>query len=236
MRSPVVGLPTYPPDAHGRYYLASEYVRAVHRAGGVPILFPPVGDHSSDWLDRIDALLVPGGGDVDPLLYGETAHEAVYGVNPTRDATEIALVRAALDRNIPTLLICRGMQLLNVALGGTLHQHVPEAFGDAVPHRAPERRATAHKVRIEPGTRLSSILGVSETEVVSFHHQAVRDLAPSLKPSAYAPDGLLEACEVPGRWFVAVQWHPEESAEQDAVQRRLFEGLIAAAGRQRAAA
>ena len=236
-RGPVIGMTTYPPDPRGRYHLADEYLDAVHRAGGIPILFPPVGDHARERLDRVDALVLPGGGDIDPVLYGETPHEATYGVNPARDAVEISLVRAALEREIPLLLICRGMQVLNVALGGTLHQHVPEAFGEAVLHRAPERQAVPHTVRIEPGTRLAAILDPHEIEVVSFHHQAVRNLAPGLKASAYAPDGLLEACEVPGRWAIAVQWHPELSAEHDRIQRRLFEALVEeAVARQHATA
>lgn len=236
-RQPSIGIPTYPPGADGRFFLATEYVHAVHRAGGLPILFPPVADHAAQWLDHVDALLVPGGGDVDPARYGAPRGEMVYGVNPLRDTVELALVRAAFERRVPMLLICRGMQVLNVALGGTLHAHIPDAFGESTVHRGPERAPTTHDVHVVSGTRLARILGTDTVPVTSLHHQAVDRLAPGLRPGAYAPDGVMEACEAPDRWVVAVQWHPECTADQDPVQRRLFEALIGeAAGRTRAAA
>lgn len=231
-RAICVGLTSYPPNDQGRYFLALDYVQAVHRAGAIPILFPPIGDHAQAWLDRVDALVMPGGGDVDPLLYGAEPHPLSMGVNPARDVVELALLRAAWQRRMPMLLICRGMQLLNVALGGTLHQHVPDRYGDRVAHRDPERKPVPHSVRVEPGTRLHRIVGTAETRVASLHHQAVDVLAPGLRPAAYAADGLLEACEAVDRWAVAVQWHPEATAEHDADQRSLFDALVAeAAGR-----
>ncbi len=225
-RQPCIGVTAYPPNEAGRYHLAAEYAQAVHRAGGVPILFPPVGDHAQAWLDRIDALILPGGGDVDPQLYGATPHVRSYAVNPTRDAVELALVRGAWQRRLPMLLICRGMQVLNVALGGTLHQHVPDRYGEAVTHRGLERTAVPHSVGIVPGTRLHRIVGKTEITVSSLHHQAVDALAPGLAPSAHAADGLIEACEATDRWVIAVQWHPEATAEQDGDQRTLFDALV----------
>lgn len=228
-RQPCIGVTAYPPNEAGRYHLAADYVQAVHRAGGVPVLFPPVGDHAQAWLDRVDGLILPGGGDIDPLLYGATPHALSYAVNPTRDLVELALVRGAWQRQLPVLMICRGMQLLNVALGGTLHQHVPDHYGETVTHRGPERTAAPHSISVVPGTRLHGIVGKTEINVSSLHHQAVDTLAPGLRPSAHAVDGLIEACEATDRWVIAVQWHPEATAGQDGDQQTLFDALVAEA-------
>ena len=232
MSQPQIGLTTYAlnPDAH--YELPASYLQCVYRAGGAPVLLAPV-DHgrlASGWMKHLDALVLTGGYDLDPALYGEKPHPTVDHVDPGRDASEMALTRYALEHGIPLLAICRGLQLLNVALGGTLYQHLIEDIGERVAHRAPNHRDTHHPVRIEHSSRLQEILGVDEADGVSWHHQGIKTLAPELRPVAYAADGLVEAAELPEHpWCVGVQWHPEMSAADDPVQQRLFDALVSAA-------
>lgn len=228
--APLIGLTTYGRNAQGRYELPAAYSWAVYRAGGVPALVPPVGNLARTWLDRLDALILTGGGDLDPALYDGDRHDTVYNIDPERDAAEMALARAVLERELPVLAICRGLQVLNVAMGGTLHPHLPDVMGDRVDHRLPPRDPTLHKVRLEPDSRLARLLGVTETEGVSWHHQGIRNLADGLVATAYAPDELVEAVELPDHpWLIGVQWHPEMSAERDPVQQRLFDELVSAA-------
>jgi len=234
MHTPLIGLTTYGRNEAGRHELPAEYSESVYRADAVPVLLPPVdGDKLAEaWLDRLDGVILTGGGDLDPALYEGEAHPTVYNLDPARDASELAVARAALKRTLPVLAICRGLQVLNILLGGTLHEHLPDAIGEDVTHRVPPRNPTRHKVRVQPGTRLREILGVSEADGVSWHHQGVRTLGKGLKPTAYAADGLIEAAELPEHpWCVAVQWHPEMSAAEDPVQQRLFDALARAAAR-----
>ena len=175
----------------------------------------------------LKGLILPGGGDMDPACYGGCQHETIYMVDPERDALEIALVRAAHDRRMPLLGICRGTQVINVALGGTLVEHLPEVVGDQVPHRLPPRKPTEHTVRVKPESRLAAILGETEFVCASWHHQAIRDVAPGLEVVAHAPDGTIEAVEMTGHpWLIAVQWHPEMTAFQDRIQQRLFDEFV----------
>ena len=155
-------------------------------------------------------------------------HEANYGISKERDGFELGLARAALARpDLPVLCICRGMQLLNVALGGDLVSHIPDQFGDAVAHRHPELRAVVHPVHIDPKSRLAAILGATELSVHSVHHQAVGRLGDGLRAAAWSPDGVIEAVESDRHGFlIGLQWHPELAALDDARQRRLFEELI----------
>jgi putative glutamine amidotransferase len=228
MTRPVIGLTTYGEQARFGLLdtlaaaLPMAYVRAVHEAGGRAVLIPPV-DGGTDVLESLDGLVLTGGGDVDPGRYGEPPHEATHG-RPARDAAELPLLRAALDADLPVLGICRGMQLMAVAAGGRLHQHLPDVLGDTR-HR-PGIRVTMgeHTVRLAPGSRCAAILGESLT-VNSFHHQGVADPG-TLTPVGWCPDdGLIEAVEDPGRSFaLGVQWHVEETPD-----RRLFEALVKAA-------
>lgn len=232
MYTPLIGLTTYGRNEAGRHELPAEYSESVFRAGAVPVLLPPVnGDAlATAWLERLDAVVLTGGGDLDPALYGGNSHPTVYNLDPARDASELAVTRAALKATVPVLAICRGLQVLNVVLGGTLYEHLPDIVGEQVVHRVPPRNPTRHSIRVEAGTRLAEILGVSEAEGVSWHHQGVRSLGEGLKPTAYASDGVIEAAELPDHpWFIAVQWHPEMSASEDPVQQRLFDALTEAA-------
>lgn len=247
---PRVGITPSPSEdqlSHGtfmRYAMAAPYVDAVIAAGGVPIVLPPQDGHSSELLDTIDALLLSGGGDVAPDLFGEEhVHPATYGVSPLRDRFEIDLVRGAIERDLPVLGICRGIQVLNVALGGTLIQHLlDQRRSSDLVHRqndaglAPD--AIGHEVTITPESLLSRVVdGVTTLGVNSFHHQAIRDLAPSLHPIAFAPDGVIEGVELPDRTFMlGVQWHPELMFVLHPEQLQPFAALVHAAEARRLSA
>jgi putative glutamine amidotransferase len=215
-----------------------DYVRAVEGAGGLPLLLAPgAPEDAAEILDHVDALLLTGGADVDPALYGAARHPAVGRVLPERDAFEIALAREALDRDLPLLAICRGQQVLNVATGGTLVQDLPSEWPGASAHDPDvERWQTCHDVEILPGTRLRGILGTERVAVNSFHHQAVRDLGRGLILSALSPaDRVVEGVEMPDRRFVlGVQWHPESFWDRRPSFQPLFESLVSAARKGRA--
>lgn len=230
---PVIGLTTYLDRARTGVwdvtagFLPASYVRGVTMAGGVALLLPPqpVGPGVADLvLGRLDALVITGGNDVDPAAYGEPAHPDTDEPIPARDAWEFALLRAAVRRGLPVLGICRGAQVLNVAYGGTLHQHLPDVLGHHG-HRAGNAVYTSLAVRTVPGTRLAGLLGES-AEVRCYHHQAVAKVGAGLKVSAWDADGVVEALEAPGEHFVlAVQWHPEECLGD----LRLFSAIVEAA-------
>ena len=228
MDRPVVGITTYVTQARWSYWeleaalIPFDYVRKVEQAGGRALLVPPTVDGVEETLDAIDAVVFTGGSDLDPEFYGEQAQPETIGVVRMRDEAELALLRAALERDMPVLGICRGIQVLNVGLGGDLDQHLEGHRHD------PPGEFLAHDVAIEPNTRLAEMLG-ERTTVMSHHHQGIKRLAPGLVETARADDGLLEAVEAPDRRFtVGVLWHPE--AGQDA---RLFETLVAEAARYR---
>ena len=229
MTRPLIGISSYGRAGQRQTFsLPCEYVDVVRLAGGVPIVLPAVEGDIPEALEVIDALILPGGGDVDPAHYGGVRHEANYGISPERDGFELALARAALARpDLPILCICRGMQLLNVALGGDLVSHIPDHYGEKVAHRHPELKPVVHPVRIDPQSRLGNILGATDLTVQSVHHQAVGRLGTGLRAVAWSPDGVIEAVESANhRFLMAVQWHPELGALGDERQRRLFEALV----------
>jgi len=225
---PIIGLTTYPPGPGYGHHTPDAYIRGVVRAGGVPVQLPHIGPEMvDDWLDAIDGVVLIGGGDINPSHYNGGNHPEIYNLDPQRDSTELALTHAVIERRVPTLAICRGLQLVNTALGGSLHLHLPDAVGNSVIHRAVPREPVPHSITIAPDSFLASLLGVTETETASWHHQAINRLAPSLVPVAWAPDGVVEAVELPGRpELIAVQWHPELTAERDKQQQALFDALI----------
>lgn len=227
---PRIGITTYGRDRGNSFSLPAEYVDAVRRAGGTAFLLPPSVDDVGAWLDAVDGFVLAGGGDVDPARYGGSPHETVYMVDAERDGAELALARLLIEDRRPTLAICRGAQVVNVALGGTLHTHVPDAFGDATAHRLPPRDPTSHRVRVDPESRLAGLLGETEFESASWHHQAVDRPGSGLAVVAQAPDGVIEALESRTHpWLFGVQWHPELTAAKDPVQQRLFDALVGAA-------
>ncbi|MDQ3699469.1 MAG: gamma-glutamyl-gamma-aminobutyrate hydrolase family protein [Chloroflexota bacterium] len=217
------------------------YLAAIRAAGGTPVVLVP-GDSAAEidhLLETVDGLLFTGGQDVDPLHFGEAVFNDTVSLEPDRDAFELPLARAAVARDVPTLAICRGCQVLNVALGGSLWQDLPAQRPAGLLHRqrAP-RDATTHAVHVSSGSLLGSVLGASATELHTntFHHQAARDLPDALVAVAYAPDGTIEALEAPACTFmVGVQWHPEHLAAGRPEHHRLFRALVDAAARAPAA-
>lgn len=213
-----------------------DYVESIRRAGGEPRTIDRAADQPADVVSWARGILLTGGGDVDPARYGETAHPAVAGVDGERDEYEIDLVRRAIDADLPILAICRGLQVLNVALGGSLLQDLPSQVTGALGHVVPTPLyGIAHDVWVVRTSVLASLmrddLGAGDTLAVnSRHHQGVSRLASGLEVSATAPDGVVEALERPGtRFCVAVQWHPENFWRTGEF-RPLFEGFVAAAG------
>jgi putative glutamine amidotransferase len=228
---PLIGITTYARDEGNKVTLPSEYIDAVRRAGGCAVLLPP-GERNLDIvLARLDGLIIAGGGDIDPARYGGDHHTAVYMIDTERDEMELELARRVIDSGMPTLCICRGSQILNVALGGTLHVHLPDVVGEQVHHRAPPREPTPHPVQIDDQSRLAELIGRTEREPMSWHHQAICNVAPQLQVVARAPDDVVEAIEYPDHpWLIGVQWHPELTAADDPAQQNLFDGLVRAAG------
>lgn len=225
----------------------TDYVHAVESAGGHARVFS-THDPSSDAdipagmdlttglapddlspLDDAVALLLPGGGDIDPAFYGRKAHSQTHGVNRRRDRFEMSLLKAALQRDLPVLAVCRGMQLLNVVLGGTLEQHLADDPDRLEHYRDRPRAEHAHPVDIQPGSMMAAIFETSEMQVNSHHHQGLDIVAPQLRHVAWAPDGVLEAVEsLEHTWVVGVQWHPEVMASLEARQLKIFERLVQA--------
>jgi putative glutamine amidotransferase len=232
---PLIGITTSARDERGRFYLAAAYVEAVRRAGGLPVLLPHGEPHLAELAAKLDGVILSGGGDVEPSLYGGQPHETIYMVDLERDRTEIELAQRLVKWETPILSICRGIQVLNVALGGTLVEHLPDEVGEEISHRGQPPRAVQHEVIIDPEAHLARVVGQDRVTVASWHHQSVRQAAPGLRVVAKAPDGTIEAVEAPDHpWLIGVQWHPELTAIEDPSQQRLFDGLVEAAARRMA--
>lgn len=214
----------------------NDYLESVRLSGGEPWLLDPARDSATAILDGAAGILLTGGGDVDPRYYGEAPHPAFYRAEPGRDELELELAIRAIERDIPLFCICRGMQALNVALGGTLVQDIPTAIPNAIEHKVAEPTgAAAHLVDIAPGSRLATLLRPGDARpscgVNTRHHQAIKRVAPSLIVTATAPDGVIEAVERPESTFcVAVQWHPENFLRTGEF-RALFDAFVAACAR-----
>lgn len=239
---PLIGIPVYKSEAHSSphmplYALHPLYSEGVLAGGGAPLQIPHGVDRETlrTIFDRVDGLLLVGGGDVDPAFYHEAASDQVRGVDRDRDEIEITLVRWAVEEGKPLFAICRGIQVMNVALGGSLYQDVFSDMPGAIRHayfmgQGYARDYLAHDVELLPNSRLARLLGGERFDVNSLHHQGIKELAPDLTLTGRAPDGLIEALEVDGHAFaVGVQWHPEALAPEDPVMRRLFEALVEAA-------
>jgi putative glutamine amidotransferase len=231
---PLIGITSYAEEASWGYWtlpaalVPLSYVRSVELAGGRPIVVPPAEEGVDETLDALDGLIFSGGADLDPAAYGE-APKGTMGAQAERDRAELALLSGALERDLPVLAICRGMQLLNVARGGTLHQHLPDLVGHEG-HRETRGVFSEHAVRIATGSRAAAILG-AEARIKSTHHQAPDRIGDDLETVGWAEDGTVEALEGARQTFaVGVLWHPEEGED-----KRLFEALVEAARRFRTA-
>jgi len=224
---PLIGITTYaePGVQWGAWnvdaaLLPIEYVDVVERAGGRPLLVPPSDDAIDETLDALDGIIFSGGSDLDPSTYGQEPHEATGGIVEERDRAELALLQAALARDMPVLAVCRGSQVLNVALGGDLVQHLPDVVGDEKHKELPGEFAE-HGVALDPETKLGGLLG-EHAPVKSHHHQGFGRLGDGLREAARADDGTIEALEDPSRRFtLGVLWHPEAGEDM-----RLFEALV----------
>lgn len=229
---PLLGVTSYTPGASEQrtYALPCEYVRSLNAAGADVVVL--VDGEPTRLLSRIDGLVLAGGGDIDPGLYKADVHETNYMMDPARDRFEADLLRCALGREMPVLAICRGMQILNVVRGGDLVPHVPERWGEKVPHRAPPRVPVAHEVDVDRDSRLAGIVGEGRFSVMSWHHQAVDRLGVGLRIVARSDDGVPEAIETAGpEWVFGVQWHPELDAHTSPRQAALFREMVNAAER-----
>ncbi|HET7328065.1 MAG TPA: gamma-glutamyl-gamma-aminobutyrate hydrolase family protein [Nocardioidaceae bacterium] len=228
-RRPRIGVTTYLETASWGVWsrpaaiVPQVYLDAVTRSGGLPVLLPPVATDASV-LDVLEALLIVGGADLDPATYGAVPDAATEGTRPERDEHERRLFLAALDRTLPVLGVCRGAQLMTAALGGTLHQHLPDLLGHEG-HRPEPTVFGTSRISTQPGSLAAQILG-AETKVPCYHHQGLAEVATPLLATGWADDGLVESVELPGAtWVLGVQWHPEENPDD----LRLFEALVRAA-------
>jgi putative glutamine amidotransferase len=243
-RRPVIGiatqtLPAVAGERQACWLMGHSYVEELRKVGAIPWLIPLL-PHDPETLheifDRLDGVFITGGVDVDPANYGEAKSPLCGTTDPDRDAVEIALLRHALGRKLPVFAVCRGIQILNVACGGTLYQDVTTQVPAALKHdyfptpQSPSRKYLAHDVTVKPGSRLGHILQGAVVPVNSMHHQAIKTLAPNLVPTAYAPDGIIEGVEgADGPYLVAVQWHPEELTDSHPGMARLFTSFVEAA-------
>jgi gamma-glutamyl-gamma-aminobutyrate hydrolase PuuD len=214
-----------------RVRLTAAYVTALESAGLVPLIVPPLStpDAAAAVLDSVAGLVLTGGGDIDPARYGEKRHEKVHSINAARDATEAALIKEAQRRGTPVLAICRGIQMLNVALGGTLVQDIPSQCETDISHDEESARTSrTHDVSVEPDSLIAKAIGTEHLTVNSFHHQSVKRVADGMRVTARSPDGIIEGLESTDEswWVMAVQWHPEEMTDSpEPWDRGLFQAF-----------
>jgi putative glutamine amidotransferase len=238
MSQPIIGITTNQgknADDHPTVFLMQSYVRAIMQAGGVPILIPSMlAEEGWDALySRLDGILFSGGGDIALDYSPGDPHPRIEGVDLLRDSVELNMLRSSVSDGKPFLGICRGCQVMNVALGGTLYTHIPDQFPNALDHAYPTnlRTVLVHEVKIEEGTRLANVFEEPLLKVNSLHHQGLKDIASALSIAGYAPDGLVEAIELTDHPFgMAVQWHPEWLTDQPST-RKLFRKFVDAAGK-----
>ena len=231
---PLIGITTSSQMLAGSFCLSRLYVEAVRLAGGVPILIPAGEPDLSTILSRLDGLIFSGGGDIDPAIYQGVSHPTIYNVDLERDRSEISLAKLVLATNIPLLGICRGLEVLVVATGGSLVPHLPDEFGNVVVHRADQLHSIEHSVDITPNSRLAQMIGTTEVKVMSWHHQAASIVPSEWNITARAADGVIEALEHKHHaWAIALQWHPELSIN-DELQLRILQAFVAAASNRNA--
>ena len=227
---PIVGVMPLWDDEKDSIWMLPGYLDGLNQAGGLPIIFPFTADEQEleQLVNRCDGFLFTGGHDVSPALYHETPMEGLVDSCPKRDAMESVVLRMALERDMPVLGICRGIQFINACLGGSLWQDIPTQHpSETEHHQAPPYDKPCHAVTVEKDSPLRDCLGVDRLPVNSCHHQAIKELAPALKAMAFSPDGLVEAAYMPEKKFLwAVQWHPEFLYQTDAPSRAIFQAFI----------
>ena len=230
----LIGVTPTQDEKTGRITVNQDYLDGVLSVGGAPVLLPLTDDEAllREYVNRLDGLLLTGGDDVGPDMYGEEKLPLCGTTAPRRDRMEFPLCRMALEKDLPILAICRGFQVLSTALGGNMYQDIAAQFRADLKHPQYDKpRDKVHSVRVEKGTLLHRITGLNEFQVNSRHHQAVKTLGRGLVPNAYAPDGLLEAAHLPGKKFVlGVQWHPESLADRYVEAQALFRAFVEACG------
>ncbi len=244
---PVIGIPTQTLQSLGgvsaeippSWVMSQRYITTLTAAGAIPWMIPLVDEGTLRGVfDALDGVFLPGGADIDPASYGTSPHPLCDRTDPERDRVELLLARWAMEEGKPVLGVCRGMQLINVAAGGSLYQDLAEQLPGSIKHdyfpftgASFRRDFLAHSVVVSPDTRLARLFGEGELQVNSMHHQGVKELGAGLKPTAVSPDGLVEGLETIGESYVfAVQWHPEALTDHDTHSREMFEDFIAAAG------
>ena len=227
-KKPIIALTPYHNTEKDEPYMRPAYLKAVRAAGGIPVILPLEADEEelAQLVDYVDGILFTGGPDVHPFYFGEETQRFCGNVSMKRDSMELALLRLAMERKKPILGICRGVQLINIGLGGDIYQDIPSQFKEDFPiaHTQPfGYEIPSHTVKVAKGTLLAGIAGSDVLRVNSMHHQAVQNLAPGLTASGFAPGGLIEAVEMPGYPFLlGVQWHPEYLWERDEAARGIF--------------
>lgn len=229
MRSPRIGITTYHRNDKGDTRLPGDYADAVRRAGGIPLLIQPGETRLEELVSFLDGIILSGGGDVDPQRYTDERHAQVYAVDEERDSAEFALTEIAIANDVPLFCICRGLQVLNVALGGTLIVDIPDAMPESMAHRHDPNIAPQfieHEVSVSAESRLGQMIARDTVTTASWHHQAIDKLGDGLQVVASADDGIIEAVEMADKPVIAVQWHPEATAATDSDQQRIFDEFV----------
>jgi putative glutamine amidotransferase len=232
MTKPIIGIGSdilATPGKRDRVFAYTTYIESLRRAGAVPVLIPPQPENAADLVESLDGIVLAGGDDCDPAVYGEQPHPSVEPMDPRRQDNDLMLARIARDRGIPTLGICLGVQIMNIVAGGRIIQDIDSQVGTSIEHASvPEDRAR-HDVKVADGTRLASILGARTLEVNSSHHQAIRSAGQGLRVTAQAPDGIIEGLEDPKHpFYVGVQWHPEDMQGEESATT-IFRAFVEAA-------
>lgn len=232
MAKPIIGIGSdvlSTPGERDRAFVFTTYVDSLRRAGAIPVLIPPQPENAKELVDELDGILLAGGDDCDPAAYGEDRHPTVDPMDPRRQNNDLSLAKVARERGIPTLGICLGLQMMNVAAGGTLVQDIDSHMETDIQHASKPEDRVRHDIVVEQGTRLASILRERELNVNSSHHQAIKTVPADLKITAHAPDGIVEGLEDPRHpFYVGVQWHPEDMKGEDSASS-IFGAFVEAA-------